>query len=339
MRTMRTMRAMLLAAPGEIVAERRPVPAPGPGQLLLDTVACGLCASELDVYLGRNPWQEYPALLGHEVVGRVAALGEGVSGYAPGDLVAAALAGGGDAELTAIDAGAALPLPAGLPPELALAEPLACAVNTVRELAPAPQDRIVVLGAGFIALLLVQLLRPLAPAFLVAAARRSEARALAVALGATEACDPSEIQARVYELTGGGGADLVIEATGSEPMLAIAASLLRPEGTLGIVGYHQGDGRRVPVHEWNWKALRLVNCHFRSPARMIDGARRGLALAAGGALDLRPLITHRFPLASLQDAFATAATRPPGFVKAVVLPAALPNGPPPESREGGKPAL
>jgi threonine dehydrogenase-like Zn-dependent dehydrogenase len=112
----------------------------------------------------------------------------------------------------------------------------------------------------------------------------------------------------------------VIEATGSEPMLAIAASLLRPEGTLALVGYHQGHGRQVPIHEWNWKALRIANCHFRSPTRMIDGARRGLALAARGAIDLRPLITHHFPLGSLQDAFTTAAQRPHGFVKAVVVP-------------------
>jgi L-iditol 2-dehydrogenase len=112
----------------------------------------------------------------------------------------------------------------------------------------------------------------------------------------------------------------VIEASGSEPLLAIAASLLRPEGTLGIVGYHQGQGRQVPLHEWNWKALRLANCHFRSPARMVDGARRGLDLAARGALDLRPLLTHRFPLPDLQKAFATAAARPPGFVKAVIVP-------------------
>ena len=64
------MRAMLLTAPGEIRAEDAPAPVPGPGQLLIRPLACGLCASELDLYLGRNPWQAYPALLGHEVVGR-----------------------------------------------------------------------------------------------------------------------------------------------------------------------------------------------------------------------------------------------------------------------------
>jgi threonine dehydrogenase-like Zn-dependent dehydrogenase len=314
------MRAMFLTAPGEIREDDVPAPRPGQGQLLLRPLACGLCASELDLYLGRNPWQAYPALLGHEVVGEVVALGPGAAGFAPGETVAAARAGGGYADLTAIDAADALPLPSGMPVEQALAEPLACAVNTVRELAPAPADRIVLLGAGFMGLLLTQLLRPLAPSLLLAAARRPEARELALALGASEACDPAEVQDRVQERTGGQGVDLVIEASGSEPLLAIAAALLRPEGTLGIVGYHQGQGRQVPLHEWNWKALRLANCHFRSPARMVDGARRGLDLVARGALDLRPLLTHRFPLPDLQRAFATAAERPPGFVKAVIVP-------------------
>jgi threonine dehydrogenase-like Zn-dependent dehydrogenase len=314
------MRVMLLAAPGRFEEAERAVPAPGPGQLLLRTEACGLCASELDVFLGRNPWQQYPALLGHEVVGRVVAAGAGVEGWRAGDLVAAALAGGGYGEQLVVEAAAALPAPSGLAPHLALAEPLSCAVNSLAAIGPAPDDRIVVLGAGFIGLLLVQLLRAAPPRWLLVAGRRMEARALAHALGATEACAPDTVQQRVWELTGGQGADVVVEATGSEAMLAIAASMLRPEGTLAIVGYHQGAGRRVPVHEWNWKALRIANCHFRAERRIVDGARRGLALAGRGALDLERLVTHRFGLTELQRAFETAAARPSGFVKAVIVP-------------------
>jgi len=314
------MQAMLLTAPGRFSAHSQPMPDPEPYQLLVRTAACGLCASELDVFLGRNPWQQYPALLGHEGVGRVVALGAQVTGWHEGDLVAAAGATGCFAELFAIDASLAVPVPDNLPPHLALAEPLACAVNALSQLGMRPNDRVVVLGAGFMGLVLVQLLQGMSPQWLLVAARRAEARRLAEELGATEACPPELIQQRVWERTAGEGADVVVEATGAEPMLAIAASMLRPEGTLAIVGYHQGEGRRVPIHEWNWKALRIANCHVRSSARLADGARRGLALAASGALDMRRLVTHQFPLSAIQQAFEAAASRPPGFVKAVIVP-------------------
>jgi L-iditol 2-dehydrogenase len=240
------MLVMQLEEPWCIGATECPVPEPHPDELLLRTETCGLCASELDVFLGRNPWQTYPALLGHEAVGRV-------------------------------------------------------------------------LGAGFMGLLLTQLLRVREPRWLLVAARRADVRTLARELGATHVCPADDVQSSVWQLTGGVGADVVVEATGSERMLAIAASLLRPEGTLAIVGYHQGDGRHVPVHEWNWKALRLANCHFRSEAKVVARARRGLALAAAGDLEAARLVTHRFRLWELQRAFETAADRPTGFVKVVIV--------------------
>jgi threonine dehydrogenase-like Zn-dependent dehydrogenase len=135
-------------------------------------------------------------------------------------------------------------------------------------------------------------------------------------------CALDEVQTQVRELTGGEGADIVIEATGSEEVLAIAASLCRVEGTLAIVGYHQGSGRQVPLHEWNWKALQIVNAHVRSPHVILDGAARGLQLLAAEQLVVQPLITHRFPLSGLQAAFAAAAARTGGLIKAVVEPEA-----------------
>jgi L-iditol 2-dehydrogenase len=313
------MRAMLLSGPGCFVSEERATPSPGPGQLLVQTEVCGLCASELDVFLGRNPWQAYPALLGHEGVGRVVDVGPNVTGWAAGDLAAVAIGGGCYAEAFTAGADEALPVPTGLAPHLALAEPLACAVNTLAEIAPRPDDRVVILGAGFMGLAITQLIAAGLPRWLLVAARRQDAQELAQALGATGACSTDQVQQRVWELTGGEGADIVVEATGSESMLAIAASMLRPEGTLAIVGYHQGHGRQVPIHEWNWKALRIANCHFRRRERMVDGARRGLALASRGLIDVSRLVTHRFALSDIQRAFETAAERPPGFVKAVVV--------------------
>jgi propanol-preferring alcohol dehydrogenase len=82
------MRAMLLQEPGRpLVAAERPQPAPGPGQLLLQVRACGVCRTDLHVADGELPGPKLPLVLGHEIVGEVVAIGPGVAGFAPGDRV------------------------------------------------------------------------------------------------------------------------------------------------------------------------------------------------------------------------------------------------------------
>ena len=87
-----TMRAMVLHRPGEALRlERRPVPRPGRGQVLLRVEACGVCRTDLHLIDGELPEPRLPVIPGHEIVGRVAALGEGVGGFAPGQRTGAAL--------------------------------------------------------------------------------------------------------------------------------------------------------------------------------------------------------------------------------------------------------
>lgn len=79
-----TMRAMVLRQPGTpLVLETRPVPRPGPGQVLLKVEACGVCRTDLHLVDGELPDPVLPIVPGHEIVGRVAGLGDGVSGFAP----------------------------------------------------------------------------------------------------------------------------------------------------------------------------------------------------------------------------------------------------------------
>jgi L-iditol 2-dehydrogenase len=315
------MRAALLEAPGRVVLHEVEPPALRPDELLIAVEACGVCSSEVDLYLGRNPWAQYPVRLGHEVTGRVLAAGEAAGQNWIGRRVCAVTAQGGCAEQVATAASGCVPLPENLAPELALLEPLGCAVNSYWAIAPPPGAGIVVLGCGFMGLLLLQLLARLAaPRWLLAVARSPYSLRRALHHGATAACALEQVHERVAALSGGTGADITVEVTGAEQPLAWAASLTREEGTLALVGYHQGFGRQVPVHEWNWKALRLVNCHFRNPAQIMDGARRALHLLQSGVLDVAPLLTHRFSLDEAAQAYAVAAARPPDFVKATILP-------------------
>src|SRR4051812_43930693 len=85
------MRAATISAPGRVEVQTMPVPMPGRGEVLLKIESCGVCASNLPVWEGR-PWFTYPQEpggLGHEATGRIAALGQGVENWQPGQRVAA----------------------------------------------------------------------------------------------------------------------------------------------------------------------------------------------------------------------------------------------------------
>src|SRR5579885_559368 len=83
-----TMRAMVLDRPGApLVMRERPVPRPSGGQILIEVAACGVCRTDLHVVDGELPDPKLPIVPGHEIIGRVAALGEGVEGFVPGQRV------------------------------------------------------------------------------------------------------------------------------------------------------------------------------------------------------------------------------------------------------------
>ena len=82
------MRAAIMHAPHDMRLGEREVPQPGPGEVVVAVRAAGICAGDMYLYLGKNPYATYPIVGGHEIAGQVAALGAGVTGLAPGTLVA-----------------------------------------------------------------------------------------------------------------------------------------------------------------------------------------------------------------------------------------------------------
>lgn len=83
----KTMLQQVMTAPGEIRFDRVPVPQAGPGQVLVRIKRIGICGSDIHVYHGKHPYTKYPVTQGHEVSGRIAALGEGVEGLTVGQRV------------------------------------------------------------------------------------------------------------------------------------------------------------------------------------------------------------------------------------------------------------
>jgi 2-desacetyl-2-hydroxyethyl bacteriochlorophyllide A dehydrogenase len=312
------MKIAVLTGPQRFEVVDEPVPDIAPDEVLVRTAACGVCASELDMWQGRgaSPFPLYP---GHEVSGTVVAVGAEVQGVAEGDAVAVWATGRGFAEFVAVKAEYCRPAD-GVPVEEALAEPLACAVNAVELADVRLADDVVIIGAGFMGNLVQQLVQLRGPRHVVVADTRTDALERAAKLGATRTVDVTSepLEVVVAEVTGGVGADITFEVTGTQAGLRGVGDVTRMSGKIAIVGYHQGEPRQIPLAQWNWMAFQIVNAHFRDVGTIMRGMSIGMRLLTAGRISLDGLVTHRFGLDEINDAFATAVAKPEGFVKSTV---------------------
>src|SRR3954447_21495837 len=167
------MRVAVLNAPRQLDIADAPVPEPAAGEVLLRVASCGVCASELGMWDGRAAI-DYPRFPGHEVSGTVERVGPGVSALRPGDPVAAWVTERGFADYVSVRADYCFPA-GSVPLDLALAEPLACAVNAVERAAPALGDHVVIVGAGFMGNLVQKLVQLKGPHAVVVADTRPDA--------------------------------------------------------------------------------------------------------------------------------------------------------------------
>jgi L-iditol 2-dehydrogenase len=342
------MRAAVLRAPRALGVESIEAPRPGPGEVLLRVRAAGICGTDYRIFTGERA-VEYPLVPGHEFIGEVAALGTGVDRLAVGDRVAVepnwgcgacdlcrdgsgnlCLArtavgidrAGGFAELAALPERACWVAPRALTDDqLLLTEPLAVVVRAVARGAPRAGESAAVVGAGTLGLLALQVLRAHGCRVLVVSrtARRLElARVLGadgvVALGAGDAVTRDAVAA-ARALSGRDGVDLVVETAGT------AAAV---EFTLGHVGFVRPGGRVVltglPHEPAAVSLFSLVRREIDVRGSMIYQQEFGeaLALLARGAIEVAPLLTHRFPLAEIGAALETH--RRPDAIKVAVLP-------------------
>ena len=317
------MRAAVLTGPGALSIADAPLPEPGPGQVRLRLEGCGVCASNLTPWSGPE-WMQFPTKpgdLGHEGWGTVDALGDGVTGVAVGDRVAA-LSFRAYATHDLAEADAVIRLPASLAGEPFPGEPLGCAFNIFRRAGIRAGMTVAILGIGFLGAILTRLATD-AGARVIAISRRPFSLGVARDFGAAETIpmqDHGGIIARVKELTDGRFCEVVIEAVGKQWPLDLAAELTAERGRLVVAGYHQDGPRTVNMWLWNWRGLDVINAHERDPKVYVEGIREAVEAVAAGRLDPRPLYTHRFPLDRLDEALNATRDRPDGFLKALVIP-------------------
>ncbi|MBB2972368.1 zinc-binding dehydrogenase [Mesorhizobium sp. RMAD-H1] len=318
----RMMNAAVVTGPGELRIETVALPEPAAGQVRVKLQGCGVCASNLVPWAGPE-WMQFPTEpggLGHEGWGIIDAVGPDVDTVKEGDRVAA-LFYHSYAEYDIGDAEAVVKIPPEMADQPFPGEPLGCAMNIFHRSDIQPGQVVAIVGAGFIGALLCRLITR-AGADVIALSRRGFALDMAKRMGASETIaldDHHAVIDRVKTLTGGLFCDRVIEATGKQWPLDLAAEITRERGRLIIAGYHQDGARQVNMQLWNWRGLDVINAHERDRAIYIQGMREAAEAVAAGMLDPLPLYTHHFPLSRLDEALNATRDRPEGFMKALVM--------------------
>lgn len=316
-----TMKAAVITAPQKAEVQEVDAPKPEAGQVRLRLEGCGLCASNIPVWEGRD-WFSYPVepgSPGHEGWGTVDAVGEGVENVKIGDRVAA-LSYMSYAEYDVADSDKVVKLPASLADKPFPGEPLGCAMNIFRRSKVEAGQTVAILGVGFLGALLVQLAKN-AGARVIAVSQREFSLQMAKECGADEVVqmdDHYKIIEKVKELTNGNFCERVIECTGKEWPLNLAGELTAERGMLIIAGFHQDGMRQVNVQLWNWRGLDVINAHERDPQEYIKGIREAVIAVEQGVINPDKLYTHTYTLDKIQEAFDDLKSRPDGFVKALI---------------------
>jgi len=309
------MRSAVYRRPGDIGVEERPVPRPGPGEVLIEVAYCGICGSDLHIMI--EGWGKPGSVGGHEFTGTVAAVGEGVTRWSVGDDVVCGPyprcgecrrcregkpsqcerrsapvdgdTGGAFARYVVTDERSLLALPAGMSPRVAaLAEPLAVALHGITRSGAVPGDAAMVFGAGPIGALTIAALVAMDVAPVVVVEPSARRKRLALDLGATEVLDPAELETFPPwepERQSTRAVDVVLECSGKKAAMESGFYQLRRGGHLVLVG----AGMESPSFDPNRLILNELTV-MGSFVYDADGFERALDLLASGRLPVDVLI-------------------------------------------------
>lgn len=328
----KTMKAAVFYGKRDVRVETRPVPVPGPGEVLLRINLCGICGSDLEAY--KYGLYQPGIIIGHELAAEVAGVGPEVSGWEVGDRVTAndvvscgqcrycrrgrpslcdsvtmpgVTTDGAYAEFMTVAAKALFRLAPGVSDiEAALADPSSNALHAVRRSGLGLGDRVLVVGAGPIGLLTVQAAL-LAGARMVIVAEMNPARAkLALEMGAAAVIDPASenLDFRVADLTEDQGADVVFCASGNPEAMGSTFTLVRKGGVVVPVGICE-----QPVQA-DFLSLVMNELEYRGTYASYDEYGLALDLMAQGRWRVAPVVSGVIPLDRIVEEGFEVLVRP-----------------------------
>ena len=336
------MKAAVLYGPGDVRVEDVKDPVPGPGEMVVRTLAAFTCGTDRKVVKRgyHAKMLKPPCVFGHEAAGEVTAVGTGVTAFKPGDLVVAANSAPcgvcrqcardreslcedllfwngtfADAYLVParVVAKNVLPLGGVAPEDAAMTEPLACCVKGVLEAGVREGDRVLVIGAGPIGLMLTRLCA-LKGAHVTAAARREESLVIARAHGAHETVNIRFAESGLaLEGLDDPGFDVIFDSGGAAETASLA---IRAAGRGGVVNLFAGcpAGTRVDVDvtRIHYDEIRIHGTFHHTPSAF----REALRLIASGAVEPKRFVNSRKTLGDLPESLIDNAE---GGLKTVVV--------------------
>jgi len=350
-----TMKAVVLAGPDRLEVREVETPAPGPADVLIAVESCALCSTDVSLIAhplpGQPPYGEF--IIGHEYSGRVVALGETVDEFAVGDRVAVEAhlgcmrcancrvgnytaclnygnrakghrangftTNGGNAQYVINHINTVHKIPDSVSfDEASLVTNLGCVLYGLETLGGYfVGETIAIIGPGPLGLTSAVAARALGAGKVILTGTRASRLKIAENLPIDRIVNTSEENPYdvIMEETGGRGADIIIESSGSEAGINLAIKATKRMGKILLLGFPH-----KPVST-DFETLALNNKHiFTVRGEGWANVGRAVSLLARGSVDLKPLITHRFPLNRIDEAFATFKDRTDGAIKVISKP-------------------
>lgn len=329
------MKTVVIQRPNEISVLEQDAPEPGPGQLLIQVMASGICGTDLHIYRGEY-MGSYPVIPGHEFSGIVTAIGSAVTRFQAGDRVAVepniacdncvnclnnrqnfclnwqavgVTLPGGMEEYVLVPEKAVFRI-GDLPFEIgAFMEPLSCVVHGVERARIGLADHVAILGAGPIGILMTQMARIQGAAHITVLEINPGRADLAHQFGADRVANSfDELRADTY--------DIVIDATGAIPVMNRSIDFARKGGTVLLFGVPpSGKNMEVEGFKIFQKGLTLLSS-FTS----VRNSFQAVDLLQSGQVNVDALISHRLPLDELPRALELIESHDPTVKKVIIQP-------------------
>lgn len=336
-----TMATSVLIEPHRIELQERPVPAPGPNEVLIRVDAIGVCGSDTHFYESGSVGDivvKSPVVLGHETSGTIVAVGEGVDASRVGELVAiepqkpcrrcslckdgryhlcrdmrfygAWPVDGSFSEYVTIDEDFAFAVPESMTAEeAALVEPVSVALHASRRAGVFPGAKVLITGAGPIGILNAQVARAFGATEIVVSDPVEHRRAFALEHGATAVLDPMNEGLDAYDEY----FDVFIDASGNGRAIQSAFPAITRGGVACLVGMG-ADELEIPIAMLQHREITLTGTF-----RYVNTWPTAVELIASGRVDAAPLVTGRYGLDDVEGALMKAKTDPLA-IKTVIVP-------------------